>query len=266
MLTLNLDVNDCLFNGSIGTLCTILKDKNQKVAILMVKFDNEETGRDLQRCHPLLKKKFPGLTPIKKEIHKYSLSKNSKAGVSNNATVQQFPLILSFASTTHKIQGQTVAAPRKVAIDLRSVFGPNQAYVMLGRVQKKDQLFIIGELPENKITTDKEAKKQLAIMKAKSVNVNPPVWEKKYGQSLRICFLNIHSIRDKIDDIRADPILSYSDLIIFAETWLEKESQDDDPFLQLNKYKLFLNCFGKGKGLAVYYKERPLEIFNAILS
>ena len=44
-------------------------------------------------------------------------------------------------------------SPQKAAIDLRSVFGQNQAYVMLGRVQKLAQLFIIGSLPVNKITT-----------------------------------------------------------------------------------------------------------------
>ena len=130
----------------------------------MVKFDNEDCGRDLRRCHPQLSKKFPCCTTIKKQIHKYSTSKTSQGVKANIAIVQQFPLILSFASTTHKIQGQTILAPAKVAIDLRSVFGPNQAYVMLGRVQRRDQLFIIGELPENKITVDNEAKKQLLIL------------------------------------------------------------------------------------------------------
>ena len=94
-------------------------------------------------------------------------------------------MILSFASTTHKIQGQTIASPSKVAIDLRSVFGPNQAYVMLGRIQELNQLYIIGNLPEKKITVDKEALNQLAILKAKSINRNPPVWEKTFHQSYK---------------------------------------------------------------------------------
>ena len=126
-------------------------------------------GRDFRRCHPQLLKKFPCCTPIKKQIHKYSTSKSSQGVKSNVAIVQQFPLILSFASTTHKIQGQTILAPAKVAIDLRSVFGPNQAYVMLGRVQKQDQLYIIGELPENKIYTDMEQDTQDRVQDIKSL-------------------------------------------------------------------------------------------------
>ena len=70
-----------------------------------------------------------------------------------NVTVQKFPVILSFASTTHKIQC-------KVAIDLRYVFGLNQAYVMLGRVEQKEQLLIIGNLPDRK-------KQQIKMQKIK---------------------------------------------------------------------------------------------------
>ena len=68
MLTVNIDVRDCLCNGSIGTLGGIVKDKNGQVTILMVKFDSGDSGREMQRCHPQLAKVFPGCTPIKKQI------------------------------------------------------------------------------------------------------------------------------------------------------------------------------------------------------
>ena len=135
MLTVNMDVKDGLCNGAIGTLHEIIKDKNDTTRFLMVKFDSEEAGAELRRCHPQLTQAFPGCTPISKQIHKYSTSQSSKGAKANVATVYQFPLILCFASTTHKIQGSTIKAPKKVAVDLSSVFGPNQAYVMLGRVQ-----------------------------------------------------------------------------------------------------------------------------------
>ena len=90
------------------------------------------------------------------------------------ATVLQFPLILSFASTTHKIQGQTIVAPRKVAIDLRVVFGAKKAYVMMGLVQRLVQLFLIGSLAEAKIYAIEGAKDQLEVLKSRSLNRNPP--------------------------------------------------------------------------------------------
>ena len=116
MLTVNLDVKDSLCNGSIGTLKRIVRNNEREVKFLLVHFDNENSGRELRRCHPNLARANPGCTIIKREIHKYSTADKSKGVKSNVATVQQFPLILSFASTTHKIQGQTIKAPTKVAV------------------------------------------------------------------------------------------------------------------------------------------------------
>jgi hypothetical protein len=257
MLTANLDVRDCLSNGSIGTLEGMIGNHGE-VHVMMVRFDSRDSGREMQRLHPKLVDSFPGCTPIKKQVHKYSTSASSKGVRSNVATVQQFPLILSFASTTHKIQGQTIEAPRTCAVDLRSIFGANQAYVMLGRIQSQQQLRIIGCLPEEKIYCDKEAKSQLTIMKAKSLNNNPPVWEKSISKSLKVCSLNIASLRDKIEDIRSDPILQFSDIIIISETWLDVEVDEDN--LQIEGFKLHLNSVGRGKGLAVYYKDKIVAI------
>ena len=82
-------------------------------------------------------KKYPGGTVIKKKEEEYSLAKNQGL-ISSTARLIQFPIVLAWAVTTHKFQGQTVKAPQKVAIDLRSVFEAAQAYVMLSRVQELD--------------------------------------------------------------------------------------------------------------------------------
>ena len=198
MMIDNIDVTDCLCNGSLGTVKALLRDKSGQVQILMVKFDIEDSGREMRRNHPQLSKSFPGCTPVRKKIIKYSTSAKSKGARANAATVQQFPLIFSFASTTHKIQGQTIVAPRKAAVDLRTVFGSNQAYVMLGRVQRQDQLNIIEFLPENKIYADKNALSQLVSMKEQSMNRNPPIWEQKFGESIKVYFHNIQSLKDKL--------------------------------------------------------------------
>ena len=165
MLTINQDVRDRLSNGSIGTLMHAIKDVHGEVKLLLVKFDNLEAGNEVRRCHPFLAKKFPGCTPIYKQLHKYTTGKSS--GKSNVASVYQFPVILAFSSTTHKVQGLTVKYPAKVAVDLRSIFrgGQNQAYVMLGRCENLNQLYLIGDLPESKIKADKDALDQLSNMK-----------------------------------------------------------------------------------------------------
>ena len=276
MLTVNIDVRDCLCNGSIGTLRYVIREtKEGEVKILMVEFDSADSGQEMRRCHPILAAKFPRCTPVKKLIHKYSTSGSTKGAKAKAATVQQFPLILSFASTTHKIQGQTIASPSKVAIDLRSVFGPGQAYVMLGRIQELDQLFIIDSLPEKKITVDQEALSQLSIMKNKSVNMNPPIWEKCFKQSCKIMYHNVHSLLDKIEDVRADTLLTFSDMMIFGETWLETNQSSGEPpalchilnndnrdfsVLQIQGYELHLNSIGRGKGIATYFKKEKFVV------
>ena len=254
MLVANIDVNDLLCNGSIGTLMALGRDKNGDISVMMVKFDCKDSGREMRRCHPKLSGSKPGCTPIFKQVHKYSTSKSTKGVKAKVATVHQFPLILSFASTTHKIQGQTIIAPRKAAMDLKSVFGANQSYVMLGRVQQLEQLFLIGSLAEGKIYANKGAKDQLAVLKARSVNKNPSVWEKSYEKSIKISCLNICSLRDKIDDVRADHVLLKSDVIILLESWLNPEVCEDDVSLQIEGYELYLNSVGRGRGIAVYVR------------
>ena len=230
----------------------------------MIQFDNEECGRELRRCHPQLSKSFPGLTPIKKQILTYPTGGKAKGARYRSATLKQFPVIICFASTTHKIQGQTIIAPRKAAIDLRTVFGSSQAYVMMGRVQQKEQLYIIGSLPRDKIYVDNSALKQLETMREKSLNNNKPTWEDQRSGSIRVYFQNIQSIRDKIEDIKADNIPFFADVLIFSETWLEPSTCSTDPELVLNNYSLSLNSEGRGKGLAVFFKESMFQVTRQI--
>ena len=46
-------------------------------------------------------------------------------------------------------------------MDIKTVWEPAQAYVMLSRVQSIEQLFIVGELPQEKIYTKKSAEDEL---------------------------------------------------------------------------------------------------------
>ena len=169
-------------------------------------------------------------------------------------------MILSFALTCHKIQGITVKYPRKVAIDLRTVWGASQAYVMLGRVQKLSQLFIIGDLPRSKIYCDKLALDELALMRRRSLNENPEAWEQNSSDILKIAYHNVHSLQNKIPDIKADQILSFSDILIFGETWIT----DWTSSLDLEKLNGYPNNMGRGRGLAIYCRENIATVQNVV--
>ena len=134
MLTYNIDVSDCLTNGARGELVGIENDNNGVINKLFVKFDEECQGYQQRKSKSLLSWKYPGCTVIEKFMFTYTLSKRSTRG-SNTAKVYQFPIVVCFAATAHKFQGQTIIKPNKVAIDLRTIFQPAMAYVMLSRVQ-----------------------------------------------------------------------------------------------------------------------------------
>ena len=112
---------------------------------------------------------------IEKVSFGFSLSKSNRGNIAS-ARVIQFPVKLAFAATAHKIQGQTVKKPRKVVVDLRSVFQPAMAYVMLSRVESIDQLFILEDFDETKVYGNKDAIEELEKMNKISINKKPSIW------------------------------------------------------------------------------------------
>ena len=108
-------------------------------------------------------------TPIDKLEFSYSESRKAYS-VSAPAVALQFPLKLAWAITAHKIQGQTIAKPLKLVVDLSRVFEPAQAYVMLSRVQELEQLLIINSVNRDKIYPSFQALDELQRMNMKALN------------------------------------------------------------------------------------------------
>ena len=75
-------------------------------------------------------------------------------------------------------------------IDLRSVFEAAQAYVMASRVQELSQLYILEELPKEKIYPSQTALHEMNRLLSVSINRNPTSWEAKDDTRTRISFLN----------------------------------------------------------------------------
>ena len=134
---------------------------------------------------------------------------------------------------------------------------------MFGRVENLEQLYIIDSLPENKIYCDQDAKEQLELMKARSENRNPPIWRRELDGSLKISYLNVGSLRAKMEDIKADPNFAFADIIIFGETWLEEHTQATVE-LQLPGYDLHLNSAGRGRGIACHFKKDDFTVAKDI--
>ena len=165
---------------------------------------------------------------------------------------------MCFAATAHSFQGQTIVKPNNLVTDIRTVFEPAQAYVILSRVQSIEQLFILEELRESKFYISNKALNELKNLEAKSMNYNPPTWEQKIAENLNISLLNCRDIMTKFLDIKEDLMLRKSHIICLNETHLS-DNDENRECLQLPDYKLKLNSAGIGKGLASYYKEEKFK-------
>ena len=189
----NIDVLDGLSNGARGELIAVERDAKGKVEKLIIKFDEEYQGAQKRNKELRLSSKYPGCTPIGKYLCTYSLAKKATVA-SNTAQVYQFPIVVCFAATTHKFQGGTIVKPYKLACDLRTVFDDAMAYVMLGRVQAKKQLYIVGCLPENKFRASSKCLEELDKLSKISINRKLSTWEQD-SDHIKIAVLNIHSLR-----------------------------------------------------------------------
>lgn len=122
LLTVNLDIENGLVNGSRGT---VIKYDNNKIT---VKFDN---------CIY--------------DIEKYNFKFEDK-----NIKIEriQFPLVLAYSLSIHKLQGSTLD---KIVIDIGDkVFSDGQSYVALSRCRNIKGLYLIN-FDYKKIKANKEA-------------------------------------------------------------------------------------------------------------
>ena len=62
-------------------------------------------------------------------------------------------------------------------IDLRSVF--EGAKAMMSRIKELDQLYILEELPENKIYPILKALEEIKRLESVSINNNPTKWDRE---------------------------------------------------------------------------------------
>ena len=262
MVIHNIDVSDLLVNGAMGTVIGIEENQNGVANVVIIKFDNPAVGKEMRKRNPMLERKYPDGVPIKKMEKEYSLPKNA-GPISSTAKCIQFPMVLCWAVTVHKIQGQTVKYPGKVVIDAKacSKSDPAQVYVMLSRVQELEQLYILEKFPEDVIRVSNAAMMEIDRLISISINKNPTEWESQNdGQRMKVCFLNCRSLVDKFHNIKSDRSLLKSNLIMLTETWLEKNHNEDR--YELANYNASFNSRGRGRGIAAYYDDGFKHVTN----
>ena len=131
-----------------------------------------------------------------------------------------------------------------MVLNLNSVFQSNMAYVMLGRTENLDQLYLEKFDPKKIYCDDQSKKETLRIMKESKEALARNAWFSS-REKIKVAALNIRSLIKHFDDLRNDVTILQSDIIITTET-----NYPLGPFTarELDGYESFNVKGGKGKG------------------
>ena len=140
MITTNIDVNDGLTNGAMGTVTNVVIDERAgKMIYILVAFDSKHVGQEAIHTSVYISKNKNAV-----QIYKTQATFPIHKKASCQATRSQFPLTLAWAVTIHKCQGLTLP---EIVIDMTPAqgrFKPGEAYVAFSRVRTLEKLHIIN--------------------------------------------------------------------------------------------------------------------------
>ena len=132
MLIRNVQTEIGLYNGALGTVTGFLPEASDLPSAVIVLFDDEQLRQISMSQHPMLN----GAFPVERFEVRFPVRRvNSFV----EATRLQIPLKVAFATTIHKIQGQSLDG---VVVSMKGHFGPGQAYVAISRCKTLENLFI----------------------------------------------------------------------------------------------------------------------------
>ena len=135
---------------------------------------------------------------------------------------------------------------------------------MLGRTERLDDIYISGQLDFEGISASKFAMDE-ATRLSKIFEEEKRVEMEENSKDLAISYLNIRSLRYKVTEIMKTSALMHSSILAFGETWLKPDEN-----VPIDQFKSFFASHGKGKGIAVYSQntpvDEPLTIANDLFS
>lgn len=173
MLIKNID--DTLVNGSVGKVIAFMdektfdiyhEDEDEFQAVETMDLDDEEMTKSRKKLKAMINKDLAGDTSQKWPLVRFAIADGSsrdllcqreswKIELPNGevqASRSQIPLILAWALSIHKAQGQTLD---RVKVDLGKIFEKGQAYVALSRATCQEGLQITRFDPKKVMAHDR---------------------------------------------------------------------------------------------------------------
>ena len=246
MITFNINITDSIVNGTTGTIVDFVKS-NGCIQSILILFDDKDAGF-AQRCankHISLEN-YPDATPIFKTSLEY-IPTSKKSGSSHGCKVKvtQFALRLSWASTCHKVQGDTIPLGLNLVANGHENIPAAMQYVMMSRVSDIENLYISKNFDLDKVRCIKKSLQEKERLDG--------LFDQKVVKEYDLTFMNIRSLRANYQDLLCEPLVVNSKVLCLAETWIyPKEENSELNKLPSNKRATF-SSFGRGKGCCLFY-------------
>ena len=215
MLTSNVDIEDRLINGQIGTIKKF-NVINGKVGSIFVKFDDETAGLK-QRGNNRLNSNY---VSIEQTVSKFNITKRKSSGV---VTRTQFPLVLAYACTVHKVQGLTLdKIVVSFQLERQRNFNSGQIYVALSRATSLNGLFLTGNYSSSAITASGTVHKEYQRLRSSENLLKPLESFSVFDSTLNMTLLNIRSLLKHAGELKHHKEIISNDVLLLTETQIEQ--------------------------------------------
>ena len=186
--------------------------------MIYIKFDDETIGKKQMNTDNFAKRnKVVPISKVEATINIHTSKPFSPA-----IKRMQFPLMLAWACTVHKVQGKQF--PNVVIsfkLHKQRCFNYGQMYVALSRVTSLNGLFLIDDYSRSAIRADPKAAREYEILRQEYPVEPIEDCDLVSDSTLTITLLNTRSLRKHAIDIVHDNILMDSDVICLTETQVE---------------------------------------------
>ena len=237
MLTTNIDINDRLINGQMGTIKKIAINENtNKPSVLYIKFDDAQAGiKSMEKCTDAYARQN-GAVPIQPVLARIKV----RPGKPSSPEIQrlQFPITLAWTCTVHKVQGLTVnEIVVSFELNRQNHFNYVQIYVALSRARSLQGLHVTGKIENKHVKANPKvhAEYQRLRQQADKFSTIPILHD---VQTLKVCLLNIRSLQKHSIDIKYDLNLTKCDILALTETQLLPHHTDGTIRQTLQPYTL----------------------------
>ena len=238
MLLRNIDTEDKLINGSLGSIKFIQKsvDDGKPSGTIFVMFDDDRAGSKLKRKSGRLK----GCVPIVPVTTEFTIQRGAKKSSMLVIERKQFPLKVAEAMTVHKAQGSGFdymsADLNQVLNDKKRGIQPGMIYTLLSRATARSRLKLLNFTGRDQISINRHALHEIWRLRKEAVEKGKlyqhPI---ENLNSSSICLYKISSWDRHIHHFFMDNVLvSRCSLILLTDTGSQNENLPDMNWIPLH--------------------------------